>query len=150
MAAKQGFSTRSREPLVLQLVYISTARQILTEAELDEVLKISRRNNALVDVTGLLVVGGRRFLQALEGPEEMVIATFERIKADPRHFGVVELSRKSVQVRGFGDWSMGYEAGAEAADGNLNAIIGALVEPLADLNLRSLFTGFGELHARAA
>lgn len=63
-------------------LYISTARQPITPSILADILRASRRNNAPVAVTGLLIVGGRRFLQALEGPEAAVEATYERIARD--------------------------------------------------------------------
>jgi hypothetical protein len=136
---------------LLQLVYISTARQPLAPGALEPLLQVSRRNNRQVEVTGLLVAGGRRFLQALEGPEAAVLDIFGRIEADPRHFAIVELSRRTIDTRAFGSWSMGYARGGEAGpEGNLDAVIAALVAPIADRSLRALFGGFGELHARAA
>jgi hypothetical protein len=135
---------------MLQVVYISTARHVFTKAELDEVLAVSRRNNAPVGVTGLLVAGGSRFLQVLEGPEAAVAATFRRIKADARHFAVVPLSMKEVDGRQFGQWSMGYEAGAATHAAGLRGIVEELVMPLRDKNLAAQFTGFAEIHARAA
>lgn len=136
---------------MLQLVYISTARVELPPHELEAVLAVSRRNNDRVAVTGLLVVGGRRFLQVLEGPAAAVVATFARIAADPRHFAVVELSRKPIETRQFGGWSMGYEAGAVVdRPCGLATTVARLVAPVADKNLRALFNGFGEQHARAA
>jgi len=71
-----------------RLLYISTARSILDASELEELLSKSRAANTKADLTGLLVVGGRRFLQVLEGPDEAVIRTYERIKSDPRHFAL--------------------------------------------------------------
>lgn len=135
---------------MLQIVYISTARRRFSERELEDVLVKSRLNNGRCGVTGLLVAGGRRFLQALEGPEEAVGATFERIRADDRHFAVVPLSIKQVQTREFGTWSMGYEAGGLARTGDLQQIVTLLVDRLDDRNLAAQFTGFAELHARAA
>lgn len=135
---------------MLQIVYISTARRPLSEAELRSVLAVSRRNNAAAGITGLLVSGGRRFLQALEGPEEAVAAAFDRIKGDPRHFALVVLSRKNVDVREFGDWSMGYEAGGAAGSADLKGIVDGLIAPLMDKNLRAQFAGFAEVNARAA
>jgi hypothetical protein len=98
-----------------RLLYISTARSILDASELDELLAKSRAANSMVDLTGLLVVGGRRFLQVLEGPSEAVSETYERIKLDPRHFAIVKLHDKSIDARSFGSWSMGFERGGEAA-----------------------------------
>jgi hypothetical protein len=135
---------------MLQLVYISTARHQFSDEELESVLWISRRNNMPVGVTGLLVAGGRRFLQALEGPEDAVIRTFERIKADPRHFAVVPLSKKIIEARQFGAWAMAFEPGAAGTALGLRDIVDELVTTMRDKNLAAQFTGFAEIHARAA
>jgi hypothetical protein len=136
---------------VLQLVYISTSRQPLDPQTLEQILGTSRRNNAEAGVTGLLLSGGRRFLQALEGPEGPVRATFNRIARDPRHFAIVELNRREITNRQFGDWAMAYNAGGEAGeDSDLREVVRKLIGPLADRDLRAQFTGFAEIHARAA
>ncbi len=136
---------------MLRIVYISTARTQPTAEDLEAILARSRRNNTSVGVTGLLVSGGRRFLQALEGPEEAVVRTFDRIRADPRHFAVVELARTPIEQRAFGQWAMAHEEGAQVGeDGNLAAIVASLVAPLADRSLKAQFAGFAELHAKAA
>lgn len=135
---------------MLQLAYISTARATIAFDQLDVILATSRRNNGRSGVTGLLVVGGRRFLQVLEGPDAEVAATFDRIKADPRHFAIVELTRHTVAARAFGDWSMGFERGGTVEGDDLRSIVAALAEPIADRNLRAQFLGFAELHAKAA
>jgi len=87
---------------MLQLLYISTARAPIDAAMCDDILAASRRNNLASNITGLLVAGQRRFLQALEGPAAMVRATYDRIAADPRHYGCVILSKRIVEQRGFG------------------------------------------------
>lgn len=135
---------------MLQIVYISTAQPGFAQSDLREVLEASRRNNAAVDVTGLLVAGGRRFLQVLEGPEAAVEATLARIKADPRHRALVNLSSKQVDARQFGDWSMGFELGGVPGAGDLNVVVANLVAKLSDRNLAAQFLGFAEIHARAA
>ncbi|QAY78375.1 BLUF domain-containing protein [Sphingosinicella sp. BN140058] len=135
---------------MLQTVYISTAQPKLPQAELRAVLDSSRRNNAAVGVTGLLVAGGRRFLQVLEGPDAAVEATLARIKVDPRHRAIVTLSRKDVDARQFGDWSMGFELGAAAGTADLKSVVDSLVSRLSDRNLAAQFQGFAEIHARAA
>lgn len=138
-----------------RILYISTARQTPDVASLDSILRISRRNNAAVGVTGLLVVGGRRFLQVLEGPDAAVAGVFERISRDDRHFAVVKLSTKTVDTRLFGEWAMGYRAATggaldgEAANASLPEIVERLVEPIDDIQLRAEFTSFATLHAAA-
>jgi hypothetical protein len=137
---------------MLQLLYISTARAPITTAMCDDILAVSRRNNPAAAITGLLVAGQRRFLQALEGPEPAVRATYHRIAADPRHFGCVILSQRTVDRRGFGDWAMGYvPGGAEGAPSeDLPTIVASLVATIDDPSLRAQFAGFAEIQSNAA
>lgn len=133
-----------------RLIYISTSRQVIATDELDRILTISRRNNAAVGVTGLLIAGGRRFLQALEGPEGAVQATFERIGRDPRHYAVVTLRRDAIATRAFPDWTMGYQrAGTLGGQATLPAIVDALTSGIEDPAVRAYFTGFAEVNAAA-
>lgn len=133
-----------------RLIYISTSRAVISPGELNGILAVSRRNNARVGVTGLLVAGGRRFLQALEGPGDAVEATFRRIGADPRHFAVVTLRRDEVTSRTFPDWTMGYQqAGGIVAAHSLGAIVDALASEIEDPTVRAYFTGFAEVNAAA-
>ena len=136
---------------MLQIVYISTARDELDTNALETILSISRRNNRLAGVSGVLIAGGRRFLQALEGPEGAVLTTMERIRKDPRHFAIVELSRAQVVERGFGDWEMAYQTGGSASAGaDLAVAVESIVAPVIDRTLRAQFTSFAKLHAKAA
>ena len=136
---------------MLQIAYISTAKAIVDQALLDSILKVSRRNNAAAGVSGLLVSGGRRFLQVLEGPDQAVLATYARIQADPRHRGFVLVTCQGVSERAFGEWSMAHrEGGIHVADDRLQAAVEALTAKIADPNLRAQFNGFAKLHARAA
>ena len=130
---------------MIRLVYISTAREILSTASLGELLRVSRANNVACDVTGLLIVGGRRFLQALEGPASSVDATFERIKRDPRHFATVILSRKDVDDRQFGMWSMGHQTASVSGEvaAGVEYMIGRIVDP----TVRAQFEQFALQHA---
>ena len=137
---------------MLQLVYISTSRApTITDDVLHPVLTASRRNNAAAGISGLLVAGGRRFLQALEGPREAVEATYERIKSDPRHFACVELARRTIESPEFGPWAMAFKPGDDAdAGAKLRQAVDRLTSSLPDPNVRALFTGFAELHSQAA
>ncbi|MDB5695192.1 MAG: blue light sensor protein [Sphingomonas bacterium] len=135
---------------MIRLLYISTARQPLTPEQLADVLRVSRRNNARVGVTGLLILGGRRFLQALEGPEEAVMTTYNRITADTRHFAVVLLAREQIETRQFAAWAMGAQAGGRAGEGGtISQAVDTLITPITDPSLRGYFTGFAERQAAA-
>lgn len=136
------------EPALRRLLYISTARQPLAPGEREAILRLSRRNNGRVGVTGLLVTGGRRFMQVLEGDPSAVGATLDRIKADPRHFALVVLHDQRVADRAFGDWAMGHRAGS--ADTGADGSIAELIAPITDPSLHAYFEGFARIHARAA
>ena len=131
-----------------QLVYISTSRSEISPDLLREILAVSQRNNARVGVTGLLVCGGNRFLQVLEGPVAAVCDTYERIQQDQRHFATVVLTSRRVSARAFGEWSMAFKEGARASDGTLSEIIFGVTEKLSDPALQAEFRGFAEIHSR--
>jgi len=131
-----------------RLVYISTARAQPSGPQLDAILLGARRRNAAAGITGLLVVGGRRFLQAMEGPSAAVAETFERIRRNPVHFAIVQLAHGPITERAFAGWSMGYQLGGGAGDQiSVPLSVAALIEPLTDPVLRAYFSGFAELHA---
>lgn len=135
---------------MIRLLYISTSRQVVTPELLAGILRASRRNNAAIGVSGLLIVGGRRFLQALEGPTDAVLTTYRRIHADPRHFAVVELARKSIAERQFPAWAMGAQAGrTPGRDADISATVASLIEPIGDPSLKGYFSGFVERMAAA-
>lgn len=102
---------------MLQIIYASAATRTMSAADLRDILKTARARNAAVGVTGVLVYDDGSFLQVLEGPEMAVTALVERIKADPRHDHFRLLSRKDIQAREFGEWSMAFADAAEEAAG---------------------------------
>ena len=136
---------------MIRLTYISTARTSPDEAAIAALLATSRRNNRLIGLTGLLLFDGVRFLQALEGEAEPLLATFARIKADPRHRACVELGRSEIDARGFGEWDMAWQR--VATPGRAGALVDTvdrLVAQMPDPNIRALFTSFARLDRRAA
>jgi hypothetical protein len=95
---------------VLSLVYTSSASQPFRETALVQLLTECRRNNAAVDVTGMLLYRGGRFIQVLEGVADTVRELAERIRRDPRHHDMRVLLEERVSQRRFPDWTMGYRA----------------------------------------
>lgn len=133
---------------MIRLIYISTARAMLSEQELDTILCVSRRNNAAAGVTGLLIVGGRRFLQALEGPTAAVKQTYERIKADKRHFAAVLLDSREIEERSFAMWAMGHQPSKSIPNHSaISEDVTALISPISDPTVRAYFAEFAKKHA---
>ncbi len=128
---------------MLQLVYVSTVRPGIP-VDLPGILATSRRHNLADGITGLLHANDRRFLQVLEGDPARVEATYARIAADPRHFALVVLSRRTIAAREFGDWSMAYDDGRDRDA--IVARVGRLVEGAAP-TVRGTFEGFVKLAA---
>jgi hypothetical protein len=93
---------------LISLVYISSERAPFSAKELDALLRNSRERNRVNGVSGVMLYAGGSFMQYLEGPKSAVLTTFERIKADRRHYGIMELICMDIPKREFKDWSMGF------------------------------------------
>lgn len=66
----------------------------------------SNERNKNNGVTGMLVFRAGYFLQLLEGPEQSLVETFERIRKDQRHEDLRLLSHGEIAERQFGEWGM--------------------------------------------
>ena len=76
------------------------------EGILNQILMTARRCNVRDDVTGALICRSDIYLQWLEGPEEQVKNTLERISRDDRHDEMKVQVSGGVSERMFGDWAM--------------------------------------------
>ena len=128
-----------------QIVYISTVHRDAA-ADIDAITAISQRNNARVNVTGLLFFDGKRFLQALEGEEDAVATTLARIRQDDRHQAVVMLSDRIITAREFGAWAMAYRLADDG--GEAMSRIDALTAQAAP-SVRATFEGFAQVRRAA-
>lgn len=91
-----------------RLIYTSTAKVMLSEDELGQILLSARRHNARADTTGILVYHEGRFLQVLEGLEAQVRACYKRVRADARHYDCISLGDEAVAGRLFNHSWMAY------------------------------------------
>lgn len=97
-----------RGTLVLSIAYVSAANDPVSDGDIALLLTTSRANNERDGITGALLYHRGRFIQILEGPDEMVRARFDVIAADPRHRSV-QVMRDQVGVsRQFPGWTMGF------------------------------------------
>ena len=83
------------------IAYVSEATRNLAAERLQQLVTDAMLFNESVDVTGVLLFDGTRFLQYLEGPEAGVGAAYTRILAASSHNGLVELNRGRVGRRQF-------------------------------------------------
>jgi len=88
-------------------VYVSALADNLTDIDVQVILGASQIKNRRLDLTGLLVQGGRHFAQVLEGRSEAVAALVLRMRRDPRHHDVRTLLEEPIQTRQCARWAMG-------------------------------------------
>tara|TARA_B100001063_G_scaffold245731_1_gene282277 strand:+ start:2526 stop:2912 length:387 start_codon:yes stop_codon:yes gene_type:complete len=88
---------------------MSTATRVIPDSELEELLETSRKNNKEKNLTGLLIVKGRTFLQCLEGEKKDVEEIFNKILKDDRHTSIIDLIEEDISSRMFPTWDMGYK-----------------------------------------
>jgi hypothetical protein len=89
------------------IAYVSAASWNLLDEQLERIVSEARCRNALNGITGVLLYCDGNFMQYLEGDEEAVLATFERIRASESHYQINELMNQPILEREFGDWTMG-------------------------------------------
>ena len=82
-----------------RLIYTSTASDRCDQKQVEEILEVSMKLNAVNGITGILYYSSQYFMQYLEGSDEKVEATYARIKITPAKPGVFHVSR-SKRLRG--------------------------------------------------
>jgi hypothetical protein len=93
-----------------QLIYVSSASRLMTDAELIDLLNVARDKNARLDVSGMLVYCDGTFIQVLEGKSQTLKDLFWTIEHDSRHKCCFILLRQKITQRAFEAWAMGFRA----------------------------------------
>ena len=133
---------------VHQLLYASGATRPLSPAEIHDILCASRRNNAKIGVTGMLLHADGSFIQILEGERRTVWILADRISADAHHRNFMVLYENTAEARGFADWQMGFHQ-LDTSRSEDAAIFGSTREAIetrvngADGILRDIVLAFG-------
>jgi len=94
---------------MIQISYISSAKEPLSNQDLLGLLQECRENNAQSGVTGMLIYCNATFLQVLEGDEKVVDDLIDKIRKDARHANLQVLHRRTIERRQYSDWSMGFK-----------------------------------------
>ena len=100
--------TNHQDISVFQLVYVSSATSPLELGELKAIETASIRNNAELDLSGILTYCSCKFMQFLEGEQSHVEEIFSVIKCDSRHYSIDILRQGIIPVRQFSGWEMKY------------------------------------------
>ncbi|RZA24563.1 MAG: BLUF domain-containing protein [Proteobacteria bacterium] len=91
------------------ITYFSTAAESTTDQDIIDIVEFSRRKNARLAITGVLLYINGQIVQVLEGQPQLVQDLYASIKADPRHTNVRTAIDQPIQQRLFSDWYMGYQ-----------------------------------------
>ena len=96
-----------KEHLIFNLVYCSQVSEGVDGSDVDAIIASSRRRNAALGITGILVFGSGVFFQWIEGPKAEVMDLVKLIESDRRHEMMVTLSTdEEVRERIFPSWDM--------------------------------------------
>ncbi len=90
------------------VTYSSFASPGLQPAELEQIVKVSQSNNARDAVTGLLMFNGAAFVQTIEGPAAAIDRLVMQLANDARHCEMEICDDRTLDLRIFPDWTMGY------------------------------------------
>ncbi len=94
---------------VRQVLYTSQAERPMSQEDCMGILTAAREMNEANDISGQLIYASNgTFLQIIEGPDDAVGSTLEKIRVDKRHAGLTVLYDKLATSRSFPDWSMGF------------------------------------------
>lgn len=93
---------------MIRLLYVSSTDRELDRVIVEDILLSSRKNNAALGITGILLHIDGGFMQVLEGEKLSVEKLYSRIEADRRHWDThVLLTRNEPPL--FKNWSMGFK-----------------------------------------
>ena len=88
------------------VVYRSKAVMTLSDVDLFYLLMQARERNRDHDLSGLLIYDRGHFFQWLEGRDDALGRTWNKIRADTRHADVRVLADQPIPTRLFAGWSM--------------------------------------------
>ncbi|NID12900.1 BLUF domain-containing protein [Fibrivirga algicola] len=91
------------------ITYFSTAAESTTDQDILDIVEFSRKKNARLNITGVLLYINGSIVQVLEGQQLAVEDVYKSIKADPRHTNVRTAINQPIARRLFSHWYMGYE-----------------------------------------
>jgi len=90
------------------MIYSSKSTKPLSQAMIEDILDDARTRNEKHGVTGILLYVDDVFLQVVEGNNDVVQQTMERIKSDKRHDSIKVIYESDTEGPLFCNWSMAY------------------------------------------
>ena len=96
-------------------VYRSAATDGLDWPQVEAIVRRSKHRNEVFGLTGCLHHEDGLFFQWLEGPRYQLDQIVEKIRRDPRHTDITDLTYGPLSRRRFSGWTMRSTKGSEAS-----------------------------------
>ncbi|SHJ05626.1 BLUF domain-containing protein [Algibacter luteus] len=90
------------------ICYISDSNESESLENIKRIYAKAKQNNLKRNITGILIYQNGNFLQVLEGDEEHVDTTYEKIKFDSRHKNIIKVINNKIEQRIFEDYNFGF------------------------------------------
>ena len=88
------------------LLYVSKRPEFTTDDDVERIIDIAEKLNAVNQITGILLIRRRYFIQYFEGSKDAVEDLLKRLQADSRHRDMLILERGEIDFRLFPEWRM--------------------------------------------
>ena len=93
---------------MVRLIYASRFARGVGPNDIQDIVRVSRKHNEEIGVTGVLCYDPHFFLQCLEGDRDAVNELYNHIIRDERHKNIRLLEYSDIDERVFPSWSMAY------------------------------------------
>ncbi len=107
--------------MIKTICYISNKKSDLSQSDIDSLMDFVINTNNRINITGVLISKNRHFFQIMEGEAQVIDSTFDNIKIDTRHYGLIKLLETEVEDRLFEDYDGG-DFGVIREYGNLKKL----------------------------
>lgn len=94
--------------MLYNLCYVSSAKNNLSNLDLEHLFVVNKRNNIDLDISGILIYNNGNFLQILEGEQQKVHTLYTKISKDGRHNSIIKLIDTPIEERIFDDYGSGF------------------------------------------
>ncbi len=79
------------------ICYISNVSPNLQEKDINKLLKDIEEKNKARGLHGVLLYSEGNFFQVLEGEKKLVLAIWQKIEKDPRHYGIIQVMGRDTE-----------------------------------------------------
>lgn len=131
------------------IIYTSRAKCSFSASEFANLRDVAASINRSLNITGLLLFDGNRFIQALEGEAAAVQVVMDRIEKDPRHDNITFFDTIETEYRQFNWWATEYQNLSDSLNGKefLERVMKHVANVKSD-SIKAAFIGFAALSSR--